>query len=129
MSIQPTLDTEIEILKEAIAAEREHTSRQEYITKVQPMKNELASLIEQNEAIKAANKIIEDTPTAEELAQQTANERRQNIKTDIKIEYPDISDEIQIIRMILAEEFPNNTRAQTYNDKIEAILSKYPKVE
>lgn len=126
--LQPTLNTEIETLKEAITAEREHTSRQEYIATVQPMKDELVSLIEQNEAIKAANKIIEDTPTAEELVQQTKDERRQNIKTEIKIEYSDISDEVQVIRMILAEEFPANTRAQTYNGKIEAILSKYPKV-
>lgn len=127
MPIQPTLDTEIEILTQAIAAKREHITRAQYIAEVQPMKDELVALIVENEQIKIANKVITDTPTAEELIQQTADERRQNIKTDIRTIYPELSDEIQEIRMVLAEEFPSNARAQEYNSKIEAILVKYPK--
>ena len=126
--LQPTLDTEIETLRAAIDAEIKHTARSEYISKVQPMKDELVALIGQNEIIKIANKVIEDTPTAEELAIKVADERRQNIQTDIRIIYPELSDEVQELRMILAEEFPDNIRAQEYNSKIEAILSKYPKV-
>ena len=66
--------------------------------------------------------------TQEELAIKAADERRQNIQTDIRIIYPELSDEVQELRMILAEEFPDNIRAQEYNSKIEAILAKYPKV-
>ena len=128
MPIQPTLDTEIETLKQAITAEREHTSRAEYIDIVQPLKDELADKIEQNKIIIAANKVITDTPTAEELAAKTAEERRQNINDDIRIIYPNISDEVKTIRMVLAEEFPDNTLAQEYNENIEAILLKHPKV-
>ena len=128
MPIQPTLDTEIETLTQAIASKREHITRAQYIAEVQPMKDELVALIAENEIIKAANKVIEDTPTAEELAIKAADERRQNIKNDIRILHPELSDEVQELRMILAEEFPSNDRAQEYNSKIEAILAKYPKV-
>lgn len=65
--------------------------------------------------------------TAEQIAQQAAEVRRINIKTGIEKIYPFRSDELQEIRLILAEEFPNNERAQAYNAAIEAILSKYPK--
>ena len=66
-------------------------------------------------------------PTAEQIAQQAEDVRRNSIKTDIEKIYPFRSDELQEIRMILAEEFPNNERAQLYNSNIEYILSKYPK--
>ena len=66
-------------------------------------------------------------PTPEELTRRAEEERWQKIDTGIKEIYPRRSDEFQEIRMILAEEFPNNERAQTYNAKIEAVLSKYPK--
>lgn len=67
-------------------------------------------------------------PTEEELTIKATNERRQNIQTDIKMIYPELSDELEEIRMVLAEEFPDNIRAQKYNTDIEIILAKYPKV-
>ena len=127
MPIQSTLDAEIETLKQAIAAECKHISRQEYIEKVQPMKDELVVLIEQNKVIKAANNIIINSPTSEELAAQVEDERKLKCKNDIELIYPDLSDEVKIIRTVLAMEFPDNELAKEYNDNIELILSKHSK--
>lgn len=65
-------------------------------------------------------------PTAEELVARAAEERRQNIIREIALTYS-LTDEIGIIREVLAEEFPNNVRAQAYNAAIESIIAKHPK--
>lgn len=124
--LQPTLDTEIETLEQAIDAEIKHTLRSEYIAIVQPLKDELEDKIEQNKIIKSENAafIAALPPTTEELEK----ERKAKIASEIALQYPELSDEVQEIRMVLAEEFPDNIRAQEYNSKIEAILLEYPKV-
>lgn len=66
-------------------------------------------------------------PTLEEIKDEAIAERKRNIKNDITNIYPDIADEIQIIRQALAKEFPDNTDIQEYNTSIETIIAKYPK--
>ena len=86
-------------------------------------------VVEMSDEDKAAVDYIPPPPelTPEQIAQKAADVRRYSIKTDIEEIYPFRSDELQEIRTILAEEFPNNERAQLYNSNIEYILSKYPK--
>lgn len=88
------------------------------------------AVVEMTTEEKAFEDYVKPTPepTPEELAVKTTNERRHNIQTDIRVIYPELSDEIKEIRMVLAEEFPDNIRAQKYNIDIETILTKYPKV-
>ena len=94
MPIQPILDTEIETLKQSITAEREHTSRAEYISIVQPLKNLLATKIEQNEVIKDANKAFIGAipPTPEEV------EKKYNldVANEIALKYT-LADEVALL--------------------------------
>ena len=94
MPIQPTLDTEIETLKQSITAEREHTSRAEYISIVQPLKNLLATKIEQNEVIKDANKAFIGAipPTPEEVEKKY----NLNVANEIALKYT-LADEVALL--------------------------------
>ena len=92
MPIQPTLDIEIDTLKQNIADNIPHISRKNYIDVVNPMKSQLVSLIGQNKTIKAANKIITEIPTAEQLEFEATRERGENIKTETEKIYPYFSD-------------------------------------
>ena len=72
---QPVLalskDTEISTLLQQIKAEEIHTKRSDYITKVQPMKDNLKELIAQNEQIEVDNKATLDiTHNADESIRQ-----------------------------------------------------------
>ena len=86
-------------------------------------------VVEMTAEEKGAVNYIEPTPepSAEELAVEAETERKQKCKIDIALLYPD-GDEMKIVRTVIAQEFPNNELAQEYNNNIEAILSKYPKV-
>jgi Fe2+ transport system protein B len=67
----PTKDVEITTLKHQIVDEEKHTTRIEYIKKVQPMKDSLKELIAQNEIMKSDNKdAIEIARINDELARQ-----------------------------------------------------------
>ena len=68
-TLTPTLDNEIATLMQTITDEANHTSRADYIAKVQPMKEQLQVLMADNKAIKAANElaIANQPPTAEEV--------------------------------------------------------------
>lgn len=54
--LSPTKDAEISTLKQQIKAEEVHTTRTEYVKKVQPMKDNYRGLIAQNEQIEIGNK-------------------------------------------------------------------------
>lgn len=56
--LTPTLETEIAAKRAEIVAEEFQTSRTQRVLIVQPLKDELQSLIAQNESIIAANKIL-----------------------------------------------------------------------
>ena len=126
MPLQPTLDTEIETLKQAITAEREHTSRSEYIATVQPMKDELKSLIEQNEIIKAENKAFTESmpPTPEELDKR----RKADIANEIALKYT-LADEISMNRKLITgeSELTDTDIIEWFND-VASAKAKYPKV-
>jgi hypothetical protein len=55
-----TKDTEISTLKQQIKAEEVHTTRTDYIKKVQPMKDNYRALITQNKQIEIDNKAAID---------------------------------------------------------------------
>lgn len=122
LELQSTFDNEIETLTQAIASKRNHTNRVNYVAEVQPMKDELSSLIDQNEIIKSNNAaaIAAEPPTPEQVAAKL----NQDIEAETRLTYPYISDERGIIRRILAAEFPDNADAQAYNTNIEAAISK-----
>ena len=56
--LTPTLEVEIAAKRAEISAEEFHTSRTEYIAIVAPLQAQLQDLIEQNEAIIAANVVL-----------------------------------------------------------------------
>lgn len=56
-----TKDAEISILKQQIKAEEVHTTRTDYVKKVQPMKDNYRALIAQNKQIEIDNKTSIDT--------------------------------------------------------------------
>jgi hypothetical protein len=77
--LTPTKDAEISTLKQQIKAEEIHTTRAEYVKKVQPMKDDYRALIAQNKQIEINNKI------AINIAQSTDESGRQKILDDINI--------------------------------------------
>ena len=120
--LQPTLDTEITALKQSILNEMRHTSRNAYVGTVKELKNNLNTLKSQNRLIKESNEaaIAAEPPTPE----QVATKLNQAIEAETRLTYPYISDEMGIIRRVLATEFPDNADAKAYNDNIEAAISK-----
>lgn len=60
IELVPTKDAEISILKQQIKAEEVHTTRTEYVKKVQPMKDNYRALIAQNKQIEVDNKAAID---------------------------------------------------------------------
>jgi hypothetical protein len=67
----PTKDVEISTLKQQIKAEEVHTTRVEYVKKVQPMKDNYRALIVQNKQIKIDNKAeIDAARSTDELVKQ-----------------------------------------------------------
>lgn len=63
-------------------------------------------------------------PTAEDIEVT----RKQNEQIEIRKTYPELTDQFDEIRKILAAEFPGNVRAQAYNTTVELAKSMYPKV-
>ena len=126
MPIQPTLDTEIEILTQAIASKRDHISRQEYIAIVQPLKDSLADKIEQNEIIKAENAalIAAELPTAEELE----SKRDENIAAEIAIKYPLPAEMALRWKLRVGKLTMESPEIIAYMSWIESSKAKYPKV-
>lgn len=68
-----TKDTEISTLKQQIKAEEVHTTRTEYVKKVQPMKDNYRALVAQNKQIEIDNKAAID------IARSTDESVRQKI--------------------------------------------------
>ena len=122
--MKPTLDAEIEAKKLGIESNINHTSREEYIATVQPLKDELASLIEQNDIIKAENQAELDAmpPTTEEIEEK----RELDIKIEIEKTYS-LTDEIRIVREALVELLPDAVDVQAWNDVVVAAKEKYLK--
>jgi len=124
--LQPTLDTEIATLKQAIKAEEVHTTRAEYIATVQPMKDELINLKAQNEIIKAENKAAQDAyipiPTAEELE----SKRNADIATEIALTYS-LADEIAILRQLAQGTLElTDVKCTEWIGVVSDAKSKYP---
>lgn len=74
-----TKDVEISTLKQQIKAEEVHTTRTEYVKKVQPMKDNYRALIAQNKQIEIDNKAAIDT------ARSTDESARQGILDSIDV--------------------------------------------
>ena len=126
MPIQPTLDTEIETLRQAIDAESEHITREQYIYDVQPMKVALAQLIEDNEIIKAANAalIAAEPPTAEEVEKT----RKRDIANGIAEKYT-LADENSMMRKLhTGESLLGDTDIQDWLNWVATKKSEHPKV-
>ena len=126
LELQPTLDTEIEILKQAIAAECEHISRSEYIKIVQPLKDELADKIELNKIIKADNKAFIESipPTPEELDKK----RNADIADEIALTYS-LADEIALLWKLQTGELTiNSPEIAEQRQTVADAKLKYPKV-
>lgn len=83
MPTQPVLalskDAEISTLQQQIKAEEVHTTRAEYVKKVQPMKDNYRALIAQNKQIEIDNKAAIDT------ARSTDESVRQGILDSIDV--------------------------------------------
>lgn len=75
--LSPTKDAEILTLKQQIKDEEVHTTRTEYIEKVQPMKDNYRALITENKQIEIDNKAAIDT------ARSTDQTARQEILNQI----------------------------------------------
>ena len=75
----PTKDAEISTLKQQIKAEEVHTTRTEYVKKVQPMKENYRALIAENKQIEINNKAVIDT------ARSTDESVRQEILDSIDV--------------------------------------------
>lgn len=78
-TLTPTKDVDISTLKQQIEAEEVHTTRAEYVKKVQPMKDNYRALIVQNQQIEIDNKAAIDT------AQSTDESARQGILDSIDV--------------------------------------------
>lgn len=97
MPIQPTRYTEIETLTQAIALKREHITRAHYIAEVQPMKDELVSLIAENESIKASNAaFIAAIPLTPE---EVGKKYKSDVASEIGLKYT-FADEISMNRKL-----------------------------
>lgn len=77
--LTPTNDAEISTLKQQIKAEEIHTTRVEYVKKVQPMKDNYRALIAQNKQIEIDNRSTIDA------ARSTDESARQIILNDINV--------------------------------------------
>ena len=84
--LTPTLETEIAAKRAEIDAQEVHTTRASYIAVVQPLQDELQTLIEQNEAIIAANAAI--PPTFEEVKATKLESINNQCQTYILSKYP-----------------------------------------
>lgn len=74
-----TNDVEIATLKQQIKAEEVHTTRAEYVKKVQPMKDNYRALVAQNKQIEIDNKVAVD------IARSTDESARQGILDQINM--------------------------------------------
>jgi hypothetical protein len=84
--LTPTKDAEISTLKQQIKAEEIHTTRAEYVKKVQPMKDNCRVLIAQNKQIKIDNKVAIDTArSTDELVKQIILNDINVIKNELNI--------------------------------------------
>lgn len=75
----PTKNAEISNIKQQIKDEEVHTTRTEYVKKVQPMKDNYRALIAQNKQIEIDNKAAIDT------ARSTDDSARQGILDSINV--------------------------------------------
>lgn len=78
-TLTPTKDVEISTLKQQIKAEEVHTTRIEYVKKVQPMKDNYRVLIAQNKQIEVDNKAAIDA--ARNIDESARNEIIDSINT------------------------------------------------
>lgn len=67
-ALTPTKDAEISTLKQQIKAEEIHTTRAEYVKKVQPMKDNYRALVAQNKQIEIDNKIAINTARSTDVS-------------------------------------------------------------
>lgn len=82
----PTKDVEISTLKQHIKAEEVHTTRAEYVKKVQPMKDNYRVLVAQNKQIEINNKAAIDTArSTDESARQGILDSIDVIKNELNI--------------------------------------------
>lgn len=82
----PAKDAEISTLKQQIKAEEVHTTRAEYIKKVQPMKDNYRALIAQNKQIEINNKAAIDTArSTDESARQVILDNINVVKNELNI--------------------------------------------
>lgn len=123
-TLQQTLDNEIETIEQSIKANVQHVTRKIYIDIVDPLKKQKTILIEQNKTIKASNKIISDTPTAEEIVLSVSNEKKENIKKEIELDYSQ-TETLAISMAGLASILPDNTDIQNLNTTIINAKNKY----
>lgn len=81
-----TKDAEILTLKQQIKAEEIHTTRTEYVKKVQPMKDNYRALIAQNKQIEIDNKAaINIARSTDELARQPIIDNINVAKNELNI--------------------------------------------
>ena len=81
-----TKDTEISTLKQQIKDEEVHTTRTEYVKKVQPMKNNYGALIAQNKQIEMDNKTtIDAARSADETARQEILDQINTAKNELNV--------------------------------------------
>ena len=82
----PTKDAELSTLKQQIKAEEVHTTRAEYVKKVQPMKDNYIALIAQNKQIRIDNKAAIDIARSEdELVRQEIINNINAVKSELNI--------------------------------------------
>ena len=123
-----TLETEIADKRAEIAEQEVQTSRTQRVLIVQPLKDELHSLIKQNESIISANAILtaEYVPilTLEELNKELSYKRA----SDIAIDYP-LSEQMELNWKIQKGELTmESAEMVAFMVKVDEINAKYPKV-
>lgn len=82
----PTKDAEISTLKQQIKAEEVHTTRAEYVKKVQPMKDNYRALVSENKQIEIDNKTAIDTArSTDSSARQEILDQINTVKNELNI--------------------------------------------
>lgn len=122
----PTLDTEIKTLRTQINEETHHTSRREYVNTVKPMKDQLNTLIVDNEAIIAANKleIANRPPTAEEVEAK----RKESIAAGIGQKYTTAEQLSMLLKLQTGDSAQSDADIIEWIDHVNLIESEHPKV-
>ena len=126
MILTPTLDIDIQIKEAEISSNKIHSLRAQYISTVQPMKDELRNLILQNETIKYNNKVLID---AEPLTvEQLEAIKEKKIASEIGSKYTISEQILMLLSLQTGEALSTDTNIIEWKNTVQTVKDKYPEV-